>query len=42
MNTKKYDLPMRDFKNRYSESDLPSLFHAQHAGILRELHAHVL
>ncbi len=25
MNTKKYDLPMRNFKNRYSETDLPSL-----------------
>jgi hypothetical protein len=33
---------MRDFKNRYSESDLPSLFHAHHAGILREPRAHAL
>ena len=40
MGTQKKDLTMRDCKNRYSESDLPSLFHAHHAGILRELLAH--
>ncbi len=33
---------MRDLINRYIESNLPSLFHAQHAGILRELWPHVL
>ena len=31
---------MRDLINRYIESNLPSLFHAHHAGILRKLLAH--
>lgn len=42
MNTKKYDLPMRDFKNRYSETDLPSLIHAPNTVILRRLWTNAL
>ncbi len=39
MNTKKQNLTMRDFNNRYIESDLPSLVHAQNPTILRWLRA---
>ena len=39
MGTQKKDLTMRDCKNRYSESDLPSLVHALHTIIFHELRA---
>jgi len=29
MYTQKYDLTMREFKNRYCESDLPTLVHTR-------------